>query len=459
MLRMQTSDMHAPHATGNRERGERMTRRKRPMIVLLALIVLLPACAPAAATPVASPLNTIPAPALTTATPPQRTADGLTIPRQTAFTDAGGTTHVVGEVHNGTVVSYSAVQVSCAFHDRAGTTLGTAEGSALIDILLPNESAFFRVSLPASPAGITAYSVAASGVETADIPYTDLAFFRDHGVLDENAMTLLGEVLNAGQAAAHQVRIAAALLDEDGQILDVGWTTARRDVLLPDEVSSFSLLIGNITGRPAQYELMAYGQRAPQDVVDRRAQVTLESSVLSRTPGGKHNLVGEVWNRDDANATFVKAIASFYDADDRLIAVEWGYVWADLLAPGARSPFALNLSLPHTEIDHWNVWVDGQVTDQPIEGDLRVENVESLVDERTIATVSGSVRNAGSVPMRAIEVAVTVYDAQDRVLSIGWTGLDEDLASNEMTPFTIEVETGPEASRFALYVQGSAQAS
>jgi hypothetical protein len=104
------------------------------------------------------------------------------------------------------------------------------------------------------------------------------------------------------------------------------------------------------------------------------------------------------------------------------------------------------------------VWVDGQTTDQPVEGDLRVENVESLVDERTVATISGMVRNAGSVPLRAIEVAVTVYDAQDGVLSVGWTGVDHDLAPNEAAPFTIEVETGPEASRFALYVQGSAQA-
>jgi hypothetical protein len=61
--------------------------------------------------------------------------------------------------------------------------------------------------------------------------------------------------------------------------------------------------------------------------------------------------------------------------------------------------------------------------------------------------------------MRAIGVAVTVYDAQDRVLNVGWTELDESLAPNETAPFTIEVETSPEASRFALYVQGDAQDS
>ncbi len=432
-----------------------MAQRKGAMVVLFTLFVVLSACTTVTVTPIPSPPETT----LISPLPTQRIADGLTILRQTAYTDAGGTTHVVGEVHNGSTARYRGVQVSCTFHDRGGATLGTAEGSVLVDILLPDESAFFRVSLPASPAGITAYSVTPSGVETTDAPYTDLSFFRDHGILDVNAMTLLGEVLNTGPVAAHQVRIAAALLDESGQILDVGWTAARRDVLYPEEVSPFSLLIGNLPGRPVQYELMAYGQRAPQEIVDRRAELILEGSAPSHTIAGEHSLVGEVWNKGAANATFVKAVASFYDADDRLIAVEWGYVWAVRLAPGARAPFALNLALPQTEIDRWNVWVDGQTTDQPIEGDLRVESVESLVDERSMATISGMVRNAGSVPMRAIEVAVTVYDAQDQVLNVGWTELDQDLASNEAAPFTIEVETGPEASRFALYVQGNAQTS
>jgi hypothetical protein len=415
-------------------------------------MVLLSACA-------TKPAPSTPERTLIIPLPSRRTEDGLTILRQTAYTDAGGTTHVVGEVHNGSTVAYREVQIACAFHDRGGATLGTAAGRALVDVLLPDESAFFRVSLPLSPEGITAYAVTPSGVETTEVPYTDLAFFRDHGLLDMNAMTLLGEVLNTGPVAAQQVRIAAALLDEDGQILDVGWTAARRDVLYPEEVSPFLLLIGTLPGQPVRYELMAYGQPAPQEGGGRRAQLVVEDSAPARTVAGAQSLVGEVRNVGAANATFVKAVASFYDADDRLIAVEWGYVWADRLASGARAPFALNLALPPVEIDRWNVWVDGQTTDQPIEGKLRVENVESLSDGRSVTTISGMVRNAGNASMRAIEIAVTVYDGQDRVLNVGWTALDQALASNETAPFTIEVETGPEASRFALYVQGSAQAS
>jgi hypothetical protein len=431
-----------------------MRQRKRPTIVLLALIVLLPACA-RTATPAASPLGTPSA----TSTPPERATDGLTLRRQTAFADASGTTYVVGEVHNGAQAGYREIQVSCDFYDSAGATLGSAEAPALIDILLPDESAFFKVSLVAAPTGIASYSAVPSGIETADLPYTDLAFFRDQGFISEDNMALLGEVLNAGQVATHQIRIAAALLDGEGQILDVGWTAARRDLLLPSEVSPFSLFIGNVTGDPVQYELMAYGRQAPQDVVERQARVTLESSTLARARAGERNLVGEVRNGDEVNAASVKAVASFYDAQDGLVAVASGYAWADLLVPGARSPFALNLSLSPAEVDHWNVWVEGQATDQPVVGNLQVESAGSLVDARSIATVSGIVRNAGDVPMHAIGVAVTVYDAQDRVLNIGWTELDEALAPNETAPFTIELETSPEASRFALYVQGNAQDS
>ncbi|MFN2155012.1 MAG: FxLYD domain-containing protein [Anaerolineae bacterium] len=431
-----------------------MRQHKGPMFVLLALIVLLPACAKTTV-PAISPLDT---PAATNA-PPQRATDGLTLRRQTAFTDTSGTTYVVGEVHNGAQVSYREIQVSCDFYDSAGATLGSAAAPALIDILLPEESAFFKASLVAAPAGIASYSAVASGIETTDLPYTDLAFFRSQGFISEDDMTLLGEVLNAGQVAAYQVRIAAALLDGEGEILDVGWTAARRDLLFPSDVSPFTLFIGNVTGVPAQYELMAYGRQAPQDVVARQARLTVESDAVSRTRAGERSLVGEVRNSDDVNVASIKAVASLYDAQDSLVAVAWGYAWANLLAPDARSPFALNLNPSPAGIDHWNVWVEGQATDQPIAGDLQVESAGSVVDARSIATVSGIVRNVGDVSMRAIGVAVTVYDAQDRVLNVGWTELDESLAPNETAPFTIEVETSPEASRFALYVQGDAQDS
>ena len=208
-----------------------MRQHKGPMVVLLALIVLLPACAKTTV-PAISPLDT---PAATNA-PPQRATDGLTLRRQTAFTDTSGTTYVVGEVHNGAQVSYREIQVSCDFYDSAGATLGSAAAPALIDILLPEESAFFKASLVAAPAGIASYSAVASGIETTDLPYTDLAFFRSQGFISEDDMTLLGEVLNAGQVAAYQVRIAAALLDGEGEILDVGWTAARRDLLFPSDV-------------------------------------------------------------------------------------------------------------------------------------------------------------------------------------------------------------------------------
>jgi hypothetical protein len=429
-----------------------MRLRKGPTTVLLAWILLLPACA-RTVTPAISPLE----PSLATSAPPQRVNHGLTVRRETAFTDTTGTTYVVGEVYNGASIGYREVQVACDFYDDAGSTLGRAEAPALIDILLPDESAFFKVSLVAAPADIASYSAFPSGIETTDLPYTDLAFFRSRGFVTEDDMTLLGEVLNDGQVAAHQVRIAAALLDGEGQILDVGWTAARRDLLLPGEVSPFSLFVGKVAGAPADYELMAYGRQAPPDVVEHQARVTLESSALSRTRAGERNLVGEVRNGDDTSAASIKAVASFYDAKDGLVAVTWGYVWADLLAPGARSPFALNLGPAPAEIDHWNVWVEGRATDQPIAGDLQVESAGSLVDARSVATVSGIVRNAGDVPMRAIGVAVTVYDAQDRVLNAGWTELNEALAPGETAPFTIELETSPEASRFALYVQGNAQ--
>ena len=77
-----------------------------------------------------------------------------------------------------------------------------------------------------------------------------------------------------------------------------------------------------------------------------------------------------------------------------------------------------------------------------------------LADDYT-ATFVGNVKNNGTETMTAIQVAVTVYNADGEVVTVGQTWLDGDLAPNETMPFEFEVQASEAADSFELYVQGS----
>jgi hypothetical protein len=215
-----------------------MTGDRRYPIVAFTLVLLVwslactgPAMPPtpeptAAATTPGPTVSYAPSPTITLfqterAAPSPETETGLTISSQNGFTDGGGGVHVVGEVYNSTDANYRWIKITCSFYAGDGRLLAQEEDYAYIDILLPGERAPFKVSLWEPPAGINAYYVSASGYETEEQPFTGIEFVQDSGMMDGNNITIIGEVVNTSETPASQVRIAAALYDQNGTVLDV----------------------------------------------------------------------------------------------------------------------------------------------------------------------------------------------------------------------------------------------
>jgi hypothetical protein len=397
-----------------------------------------------------------------TATPTKESAapppdmEGLSVLSHNGHTGSDGTVYVVGEIVNNTENNYEWVKVSCAFYDENETLLITEEDYVYTDILLPQESAPFKISLWEPPAGIDTYIVAATGTETTDQPFTAIEFIQDSAaVSDSNDITIIGEVTNPSETPASEVRIAVAVFDENDNILDVGFTYAERDVFFQNSISPFELYISEVNGDPDRYELSVYSDKAADYELESVAGVELVSINYYIDAFDDLIVVGEVINQDTSNVTFARTFVSFYNEDDELVAVDWGYVWADIMEPGAKSPFSIELYEPSEAIDHWTVWVEGDKTDDPVQGDLALENTDNDVDENNVVLFTGDVKNNGTETMTYIEVAVTVYDTEGQVITTGEIWLDGELAPGASMPFELETETNEDADSFELYVQGS----
>jgi hypothetical protein len=380
---------------------------------------------------------------------------GLTILTQNGFTDGRGAAHVVGEVYNGASLNWMRVTVTCEFYDKDEHLLATRETYALIDILLPDEKAPFKVSFWEPAAEVESFVLSVSGQETTRQAFTGIEFAQDDGKAIGDALLIFGEVINRSGGPANNVRIAATIFDREDRIIDVGFAYAERDIFVRGSVSPFALTIDEINGEPERYELIAYGERAQDNKLDRLADIELGSAYYPVDASDDPVLVGEVTNVGVRNATSIKVFASFYDREGTVIDTAWSYIWAAVLEPGARSPFNIAPLNPGPEIKEWTVWVEGIEINDPVPGSLVLQETTNAVSDDDVATFTGFVHNDGIKTMTAIEVAVTVYDGEGKVVAAGWEWLDGDLEPGARMPFTLEVEASENANSYELYVQGT----
>jgi hypothetical protein len=409
--------------------------------------------------PTATPIPT--KPPQPTATPtesavtPPIAGEGLSILMHNGFTDSSDTVHVVGQVYNNTESNYEWVTIKVEFYDKDEKLLAEEEGYAYVDILLPKEVAPFKISLWEDVTGIDTYVVSVTGDETDEEPFTAIEFVQDSGKIDGNSLTIIGEVTNPGETPASNVRIAASVFDENGDIVDVGFTFAERDIFFQDTLSPFELYVSDTSGTPDRYELLVYADEAADWELESVADLEMNSIDYYIDSFDDLIVVGEVTNNDTANVAYASVFASFYDENDVLVAVGWDFVWADILAPGEKTPFEIELFGTPQEIDHWTVWVEGDKTDTEVAGKLSLRDTDNTIDDNYLVTFTGNVVNEGTEKMESIEVAVTVYDGEGNVVMTDYTWLEGELAPNATMPFEFEVQTSEVAESFELYVQGS----
>jgi hypothetical protein len=463
---------------------------KKVLTGVLALVLFIPfllACGRPQATPTPTPAPTDtpsldadhsprppaptstlePTPTQASVKPLEITEKGLLLLDHAMYRDGDGRARIIGQVYYGGPVdgeeaNVSYVTIQASLYDQDERLLEEKSAYAIAGILRPGDRSPFSLTILDPPAGLDTFKLQVTGEQTGREPALGLEIAQHVDWLDDGGnWTAIGEVINNGDQAASWVQVAATLYDASGNIANVGSTSVERTVMPAGSISPFEVFIGDVNRAPARYEIAVFGEPASESLLVGQAELEMQSTHFDDPV-----LVGEVRNAGAAPVDFARVVASFYDANDRLVAVEWDYVWHDTMGPGAVSPFKIDLQrygdAVRDRVDHWVAWVegakskDGERTGQ--QGHLVLEGVDAAISEEgtgiRTAAFTGTVKNEGPKAMKAIQVAVTAYDAAGEVIAVDGAYLAGDLAAGAAMPFTFEVRAPESTARFQLYVQG-----
>lgn len=169
--------------------------------------------------------------------------------------------------------------------------------------------------------------------------------------------------------------------------------------------------------------------------------VQVQGTAFFRTPVGSLWGLGEVANTTVVTLTNVQVNVMLFDAAGELVAESDAFAAAELIPPGASSPFGLLFTSPPDWASYQmtivraddagalaNAYIPMSVTDldgSPLESQFRV---------------SGTLRHVGADRVaRSVDIIVTTYDAQGAVTGFRHhtISVDEGLAPGATAPFTV----------------------
>lgn len=226
------------------------------------------------------------------------------------------------------------------------------------------------------------------------------------------------------------------------------WFERARFEWHPDKPDEFKVLLGLLGNE------VSSASPAPQAT---RVAI-LDNHTSYRTSSGFY-VVGEVQNQTAGTVSLVKVVASFYNKSGGLVATDFTYALMDQLKPGQRAPFKIAILSPPPDIAHYDLQIEWR------RGPLRSM---SYVDAFQVSShavrgagfadakyIFGQVRNNSGGPAKFVEVIATLYDAQGKVVQVGYTYTSLDrLGPGEVSPFEILVMPWRDAARYELQVQG-----
>jgi len=226
---------------------------------------------------------------------------------------------------------------------------------------------------------------------------------------------------------------------DNPQLLQIG-----QELTIPQEQGNGRTLAGPLlpTPTPAPLEVQGVG--------------------FYETPVGSLWCLGEVINTNDIALTNVQVRVVLFDAAGEPLVETDGFVAAELLPPGERSPFGILFTNPPVD------WTSSQVSVVRGEaaGELSALFAPITVAEADGQTTDGQFKAAGTVQNASstlaadnIQVIVTTYDEEGTVTGFrqGKVSLEDPLAPGTSAPFEtlFTVHGGPPAD-FTIIALGRA---
>ena len=135
---------------------------------------------------------------------------------------------------------------------------------------------------------------------------------------DDDALHIVGEIINNLEFPLNQINVHVTLLDEDGHLITIKETSSLVNTIMPGMKSPFDLVLtDNEEKKTKSYSLeLDYKVSPPKNQA-----IDITESELSRDNYNNLMITGTVINRGDITANTVAVIATLYDNEGNVAAV------------------------------------------------------------------------------------------------------------------------------------------
>jgi len=135
---------------------------------------------------------------------------------------------------------------------------------------------------------------------------------------DDDALHIVGEIINNLEVPLNQINVHVTLLDEDGHLIATKVTSSLLNTIMPGMKGPFDLILtDNEAKKTKSYSLeLDYKVSPPKNQV-----IDITESELSRDNYNNLMITGTVTNRGDITANTVAVIATLYDNEGNVAAV------------------------------------------------------------------------------------------------------------------------------------------
>ena len=327
---------------------------------------------------------------------------------------------VVGEIRNATASSVTNVVVVVALLDDRLVTVKTVAAEVYAGVLGPGQTAPFKAvtERPADcPAEYCTTRVTADAWQwTTATPQPTLAPPTNTYQASGASAALLGRAVNTSGGPIDALRVVAVFRNPQGAVADIFESGFGVD-------SPYDIVVGPEAWTPYRIGLPTdYGGSAPQftlvyAVSSSPAPQPLPTSAINEQHGATHlDIWGQVTNSTGGAIRELEVIASFYDAADRVVNVDWA--WASqnadrIMNPGVMAPF--QTTLDGTNANAWTRYelqTAYRVAPQPLPGGVTLQTPTFVVDPGGLfITLRGRVVNGSDVPLRQPRLVVTFLKA------------------------------------------------
>ncbi|MDH5795820.1 MAG: FxLYD domain-containing protein, partial [Candidatus Bathyarchaeota archaeon] len=251
--------------------------------------------------------------------------------------------NIVGLVENTGTVSIEHVSIIPTLYDAKGEVIVVSseilhlwcperlenDTRQPVNLIAPGERLPLKVTILDEEAGrrIASYDLSIDFDETTREPYGDVQVLGTNLYVDEWYAYLTGEMKNVGTKNTYY-DVFFALYDETGRIVDAGYYAGLTSILVPEQKSPFEIQVWplhDITPpiRIESYELFPQCMETTVESYEEFEVLSHTSYVGSYPPIIERGMIveGEIKNVGSRDATGVGVIATFYDAEGRVVGV------------------------------------------------------------------------------------------------------------------------------------------